>query len=241
MILYIIIAAVLLVNVINPRILWYIDSWKYKSFQNFLIRSINFENKINDKQLSALIDAGCFDCFVQNRKQLKMQIPDAMDMIKAGGGGALALIRGNKDEDELLLDESIVDDPLERMNNEFKVLGLVISDSLLNHVSLTQNEKNRITSISNLINGKNSIIIGIIQSIKTVTVKNGKDKGNLMAFLNLANNNEDIDVTIFSSLYNKYHSIIKENNVVLIEGRKEIKDNKVSFILTSMKEVSINE
>ena len=33
MILYIIIAAVLLVNVINPRILWYIDSWKYKSFQ----------------------------------------------------------------------------------------------------------------------------------------------------------------------------------------------------------------
>ena len=214
---------------------------KYKSFQNFLIRSINFENKINDKQLSALIDAGCFDCFVQNRKQLKMQIPDAMDMIKAGGGGALALIRGNKDEDELLLDESIVDDPLERMNNEFKVLGLVISDSLLNHVSLTQNEKNRITSISNLINGKNSIIIGIIQSIKTVTVKNGKDKGNLMAFLNLANNNEDIDVTIFSSLYNKYHSIIKENNVVLIEGKKEIKDNKVSFILTSMKEVSINE
>lgn len=33
MILYIIVAAVLLVNVINPRILWYIDSWKYKSFQ----------------------------------------------------------------------------------------------------------------------------------------------------------------------------------------------------------------
>lgn len=214
---------------------------KYKSFQNFLIRSINFENKINDKQLSALIDAGCFDCFVQNRKQLKMQIPDAMDMIKAGGGGALALIRGNSEEDELLLDESIVDDPLERMNNEYNVLGLVISDSLLNHVSLTENEKNRITSISNLIIGKSSLIIGIIQSIKTVTVKNGKDKGNLMAFLNLTNNNEDIDVTIFSSLYSKYHSIIKENNVVLIEGRKEIKDNKVSFVLISMKEVSINE
>ena len=33
MILYIIVAAVLLVNVINPRLLWYIDSWKYKSFQ----------------------------------------------------------------------------------------------------------------------------------------------------------------------------------------------------------------
>ena len=31
MILYIIVAAVLLVNVINPRILWYIGSWKYKT------------------------------------------------------------------------------------------------------------------------------------------------------------------------------------------------------------------
>ena len=62
-----------------------------------------------------------------------------------------------------------------------------------------------------------------------------------MAFINITNNNEDIDVTIFSSLYNKYHSIIKENNVVLIEGRKEIKDNKLSFVLTNMKEVNINE
>lgn len=214
---------------------------KYKSFQNFLIRSMNFENKINDKQLSALIDAGCFDCFIPNRKQLKMQIPDAMDMIKAGGGGALALIRGSNDENELLLDKSIIDDPLERMNNEFKTLGFVISDSLLNHVSLTPSEKNNITAISSLLINKNSKILGIIQSIKTVTVKNGKDKGNLMAFINVANNNEDIDVTIFSSLYSKYHSIIKENNIVLIEGRKEIKDNKVSFVLTGMKEVNINE
>ena len=30
MILYIIIAAVLIVNIVNPRILWYVDSWKYK-------------------------------------------------------------------------------------------------------------------------------------------------------------------------------------------------------------------
>lgn len=30
MIVYIIVAAVLLINLINPRILWYIDAWKYK-------------------------------------------------------------------------------------------------------------------------------------------------------------------------------------------------------------------
>ena len=30
MIVYIIIAVVLIINIINPRILWYIDSWKYK-------------------------------------------------------------------------------------------------------------------------------------------------------------------------------------------------------------------
>lgn len=30
MILYIVIAIVLITNIINPRILWYLDSWKYK-------------------------------------------------------------------------------------------------------------------------------------------------------------------------------------------------------------------
>lgn len=30
MILYLVIALFLIINIINPRILWYIDSWKYK-------------------------------------------------------------------------------------------------------------------------------------------------------------------------------------------------------------------
>lgn len=30
MIIYIIIAVVLIINIINPRIFWYIDAWKYK-------------------------------------------------------------------------------------------------------------------------------------------------------------------------------------------------------------------
>ena len=33
MIIYIFIAVVLIVNIINPRLLWYIDSWKYRDAQ----------------------------------------------------------------------------------------------------------------------------------------------------------------------------------------------------------------
>ena len=42
MILYIIVAAVLLVNVINPRILWYIGSWKYKTSKKEEPSSVSF-------------------------------------------------------------------------------------------------------------------------------------------------------------------------------------------------------
>ena len=44
MIVYIIIAVVLLINIINPRILWYIDSWKYKdAYIDGMIRVYNDE------------------------------------------------------------------------------------------------------------------------------------------------------------------------------------------------------
>lgn len=33
MIIYIIVAVVLIINIINPRFLWYIDAWKYKDAQ----------------------------------------------------------------------------------------------------------------------------------------------------------------------------------------------------------------
>lgn len=217
------------------------NNGKYKSFQDFLLRSIKFDNKITDKQLSNLVDAGCFDTFIKNRKQLKMQIPDAMDMIKAGGETAISLIRGTNKDYELKVDPSIIDDPFERMNNEFNALGILVSDSLLNHISLSEKEKSLVTNISSLLPNKNSYILGIIQSIKTTTIRKGKDKGNLMAFLTLNNNNEEIDVIVFPSYYVKFNSLIKENNVVLIEGRLEIKDNKKSFILNWMKEVKINE
>ena len=44
MIVYIIIAVVLIINIINPRILWYIDSWKYKdAYIDGMIRVYNDE------------------------------------------------------------------------------------------------------------------------------------------------------------------------------------------------------
>ncbi len=214
---------------------------KYKSFQDFILRSISFDNKLVDKELAALIDAGCFDCFDKNRKKLKMHIPDAMNMIELGGEESFLKIRKGSDDGEMKMDSSIIDDPLERMNNELNALGIAISDSLLNHASLSNEEKNKVVSFNHLIPNKYSLVLGIIQSVKTTTIKNGKEKGNLMAFLTLNNNNEELDVTIFSSQYKMYNELLREKKVVLIEGRKEIKDNKESFVLSKMKEVSINE
>ena len=34
MFVYVVIAVILIINVINPRILWYIDSWKYRDAKN---------------------------------------------------------------------------------------------------------------------------------------------------------------------------------------------------------------
>ena len=213
----------------------------YTSYQDFIFRSINFENKLTDKQLSTLINAGCFDAFNPNRKQLKMQIPDAINIISLGGKEAFSFIGEDSSLSSFKFDPSVNDDKLERINFEYEALGMLISDSLLNYVNLSPKVKSVITPISLLKVDTTSYILGTVKSVKTINIKNGKDKGKIMAFALIGDNDSEIDTTIFSSIFDQYSDLIKVNNILLLKGKKEIRNDKISFVVENMKEVKLNE
>ncbi len=213
----------------------------YTSYQDFIFRSVNFENKLNDKQLSTLINAGCFDTFNPNRKQLKMQIPDAMDIVSLGGKSAYDIISGDSSFSSFKFDSDVKDDKLERINFEYEALGMLISDSLLNYVNLSPKVKSVITPISLLKTNVTSYILGTVKSVKTINIKNGKDKGKVMAFALIGDNDSEIDTTIFSSIFDEHSDLIKANNILLLKGKKEVRNDKISFIVENMKEVKLNE
>lgn len=211
----------------------------YKSINDFIFRINKNENLLTEKQLSYLIDAGAFDEFSNNRKALKQNIPELINSIlfqKEAGD----LFNENQII-EHKIDSSIKDDPIERINNEINVLSFAISDNLLNHIKLDNNLKNKITLINNLKINKNTLILGIVKSFKSITIKKGKFKDKLMGFLSLEDSTSDIDIIVFPENYINYHDYFKNGNLLLIEGRLEKKDDKLSFILNKCKEMKIDE
>lgn len=216
-----------IINIINERN----EHGKFESFINFVVRMTSTIDKISENQISKLIDAGAFDSLDTNRKSLKMSIPAAIQY-------ANTCVY----ESGLLLDNfgltftpvECEDDALERINNEYNALGVMITDSPLNY--LDENLKTSdIIDISSLKDRETSKIVGIIRSIKTIVVKNGKDKGKPMAFITLFDESDDIDCTFFSSLYANFQLSLKVNDILLLTGYKEMRNNRASFIVRECK------
>lgn len=215
------------INILNERN----AHGKFLSFIDFVCRMTSTEDKITELQLSKLIDAGAFDSLDNNRKSLKESIPLAIQYAN------------NSIYSSSLLGDSFgltftkiecEDDPLERINNEYEALGVMLSDSPLNYLGDAV-DKTSITSIENLKAGKEMSVVGIVRGIKTIVVKNGKDKGKPMAFITLYDETDELDCVFFSSLYALYQTSLKFNDILLLSGRKEIRNNRSTFLVTTCK------
>ena len=209
------------------------ENGKFDSFINFVVRMTYSEDKISDTILSKLIDAGAFDALYSNRKALKMSIPNAIqyaNIVKAQEGKLL-----NDFGMEYRIPDCI-DDPMERLDNECAVLGVMISDSPLNHLPDELKNLKR-TEIGNLINGQTTTIVGIVRSIKNIVVKNGKDKGKPMAFVTIFDETGEVDTTFFSSIWATSVGQIDTNKILVLTGRYEIRNNRGSFLVGSVKAI----
>ena len=56
-----------------------------------------------------------------------------------------------------------------------------------------------------------------------------------MAFVKLFDESGELEVTVFPKTYEEYYKLLTKNNIVLISGRYEHKQDKESFIADSIK------
>ena len=66
----------------------------------------------------------------------------------------------------------------------------------------------------------NGIIGGIINSVKVIKTKTGKD----MAFFTMEDRERMIDVTVFPNVYEKCKNELKEDYIVFTRGKKDGND-----------------
>ena len=199
----------------------------YKDFLDFMLRT--FQYKISETQYLKLIDSGALDCLNPSRATLKQAVSSYMQY-------ALVI---NNDKGQMSLDIDMLpppilgkvnDDPIENLENEYDVLGIMLSNNPLKFKKDLLIKEN-VISISEAIKKDRAKVCGIIKSIKIIQTK----KQQPMAFIKIFDETKEMELTAFSDTYQDNISLIKKNNIVVFEIYKNTYHNNTTYIIKTMK------
>ena len=203
------------------------ENGEFRDFFDFIARMYRY--KINEKQITALIDSGCFDMFTTSRASLRASIKSALQYASLLNKEDGQLNIGISDYIKPYLIEDN-DDPLENLEREFDAIGIMISANPLHYKADILQSKN-VISIMDAKDDERAKIAGIIRSIRKQETKAKKEK---MANIKLVDETDEIEVTIFPSLYKDINEILKKNNIVIAEIKRQEKDDYISYICDSL-------
>jgi len=219
------------------------DKGKFKSFVDFC--SMVDPVVLNKKTLESLIKAGAFDSLGLTRQALMKNYKRIVSHVLT--------IRSNKeigqfslfDADTTLKDALITALPEKRtefsqkkfLAYEKEMLGLYVSDHPLigyEH-QLDKYSDCQISEIKKFTDKSLIKIAGVVSKIKRITTK----KGEIMLFLTLEDISNSIEVIIFPSVLKKFHQFLKEDMIIGIKGRIDIKEDQAKLIASEIEEIEL--
>ncbi|MBI4123225.1 MAG: DNA polymerase III subunit alpha [Parcubacteria group bacterium] len=198
---------------------------------------------LNKKSLESMIKAGVFDQFTE-RNRLLANIDVLLDVSRESQKARMMGQRGLFDATpvgnsiSLQLKEAPLANEHDLLLWEKELLGLYVSSHPLKKV---QNILERRTLSIALLGKRQGTgtsqrirIGGIISSIKKILTKSGKP----MMFMNLEDLTDKIEVVIFPSIIDRYPALLRENKIVLMEGRVDRKMGEQKFICEELEEIT---
>ena len=213
-------------EVANNIILERESNGPFYDYYDFVTRMKRY--KLASSQLMKLIDAGALDSLDKSRASLRLNMSNAIAYANMIADDEGTLIIDMRDFAKPVY-EHIEDDLLENLNKEYESLGLMLSGSPLD-LYKDKLSKIKLTSLVDVASSRGDITIaGIIKTIKTIKTK----KGTPMAFMTIYDESGELEVTLFSDIYEMSASFLKRNKVVVIKGYYQLSRNtfNVSEIL----------
>ncbi len=120
----------------------------------------------------------------------------------------------------------------EKLRWEKELLGLYVSGHPLDVFKDKFSKKeNTINHNKNLPDGAGTTIGGIVEDIKTIYTK----KGDLMAFIRLADYSDRIDAVCFSDIYANNKEILELEKCIAIKGKISRRNGEPSIIVEAVK------
>ena len=194
----------------------------FKDFFDFVSRM--FKYKISETQIMRLIDAGCFDTFDPSRASFRASIKSALQYAELSyrEDGQLDLGVSALIAPYLVRDH---DDPIENLDKEYEALGIMLSSSPLHYKADILRAK-KINAIVDAKKTKNARVAGLIRSVKTISTK----KGATMAFVKLADETDEIELTVFSDEYLKSVALLEKNKLIIASIKAEKRNDSVDYL-----------
>ncbi|MBQ0009156.1 MAG: DNA polymerase III subunit alpha [Firmicutes bacterium] len=221
------ISGVTVTNILNER-----ASGPFKDLFDFVIRMSKY--RFADAQLMNLIDAGAFDSIEPSRATLRINVPNALSY-----AGALLDDQGLISIDPNFLPKPILtrtdDDFMDNLNREFNSLGLMVSGSPLDAYE-KEIKALKAVKLDQIDNTSGDIkVVGIVKNVKKITTK----KKQQMAFVTIYDDTCEKEITVFADAFEKSSSVLKKNNIVVVDGY--YRSLKQEFSITQITKLEANK
>ncbi len=224
---------------------------QFKSISDFLER---VDPKVlNKKTMESLIKAGAFDR-LEERKKLLFNLEKILNWSKENEKqkeskqtGLFDMFSSGQDL-KIILEDALPAKQSEKLDWEKELLGLYVSGHPLeNYRNFLEQRTVRLSKVVNDLNndskrtrferllsqGDSVCIGGIITEEKKILTK----KGEPMAFIKMQDLTDKIEVIIFPSLFAKTPEMFKENKILFVTGRLDIKDGSPKVIANEAEEI----
>ncbi len=194
----------------------------YRDFFDFVDRLSLY--KISGVHVTRLIEAGCFDRLEKSRASLIASIPAAFQFasMRHGENGQMPIDLSFLPKPALVRAK---DDPLENLNREYEVIGMMVSGSPLRYKK-DQLAAYKVVDMSSVKERYDTLnIAGILKSKKIIKTK----KGQPMAFLSVYDETGDMEIVVFPNVFTECAQMLEKNATLIITGHTD-REKKGNFI-----------
>ncbi len=241
-------------GVINAIVAEREQNGEFSSFEDFINRAIS--TGINKRLVESLILAGAFDNFGVNRRTIMAVYADFMDRIsvanKKKDSMQISLFGTILAEDEgLKLDYPDLKEysSKEKLSLEKTVLGIYLSGHPLSDfkaqfdkfsfntgmLDFYEEDEEGNKTYTEIKEGEQVVMGGIISEFKRLSTKSGQ----VMAFVKVEDIYGQLEVIFFPKIFERSKDVLKEEEIVEIVGRLQVKDGAVQIVADSVKKLEI--
>jgi len=204
----------------------------YLSLSDFLTRVR--ERNLNKKSLEALIETGALDRFAE-RGLMFANLETLLEFNKnaqAAAESSQDSLFGGTAIAELSLTPSAPIPMAQKLAWEKDLLGVYVSGHPLDNFTAELNKRPAIKVIRE--DGRNGIPVvtaGMVGTMRELLTK----KGEKMAFIQLVDRNDQIEVTAFPETYRALQEVLQQSACIAIKGRLQIRNGEPTVMLENAK------